>query len=101
MKQGTRHVSRLAAGGGSGSRGAAIGHVSPEAASHGPIAALKDGDIVVIDIPNYKLDVELTDKEIENRLAQLPAFEPKVKSGYLRYYAERVTSASTGAVFGG
>ena len=84
-----------------GSRGAAIGHVSPEAASRGPIAALKDGDIVVIDIPNYKLAVELTDKEIENRLAQLPAFESKVKSGYLRYYAERVTSASTGAVFGG
>ena len=84
-----------------GSRGAAIGHVSPEAASRGPIAALKDGDIIVIDIPNYKLAVELTDEEIENRLAQLPAFESKVKSGYLRYYAERVTSASTGAVFGG
>ena len=84
-----------------GSRGAAIGHVSPEAASRGPIAALKDGDLIVIDIPHYKLAVELTDKEIERRVAQLPAFEPKVKSGYLRYYAEKVCSASTGAVFGG
>ncbi|MBU2535126.1 MAG: dihydroxy-acid dehydratase [Chloroflexota bacterium] len=84
-----------------GSRGAAIGHVSPEAASRGPIAALKDGDIIVIDIPNYKLAVELTDEEMKRRLAQLPAFEPKVKSGYLKYYAEKVCSASTGAVFGG
>jgi len=80
-------------------RGAAIGHVSPEAASRGPIAALKEGDIISIDIPNYKLDVELTDKEIANRLAQMGEFEPKVKTGYLRYYAEKVCSASTGAVF--
>jgi dihydroxy-acid dehydratase len=84
-----------------GSRGAAIGHVSPEAASGGPIAALKDGDIVVIDITNYRLEVELTDEEIKRRLAQLPVFEPKVKSGYLKYYTEKVSSASTGAVFGG
>jgi len=84
-----------------GSRGAAIGHVSPEAASRGPIAALKDGDTIVIDIPNYKLEVELTDEEVKRRLAQLPAFEPKVKAGYLKYYAEKVCSASTGAVFGG
>jgi len=80
-------------------RGAAIGHVSPEAASRGPIAALRSGDIINIDIPNYRLDVELSDKEISNRLAQLGKFEPKVKTGYLRYYAERVGSASTGAVF--
>jgi len=84
-----------------GSRGAAIGHVSPEAASRGPIAALKEGDTIVVDIPNYKLEVELTEQEIEQRLAQLPAFESKVKTGYLRYYAEKVCSASTGAVFGG
>jgi len=84
-----------------GSRGAAIGHVSPEAASRGPIAVLKDGDTIVIDIPDYKLTVELTDEEMKRRVAQLPAFEPKVKSGYLRYYAEKVCSASTGAVFGG
>ena len=80
-------------------RGAAIGHVSPEAASRGPIAVLRDGDIIQIDIPNYKLQMELSDEEISNRLAHLSAFEPKIKSGYLRYYAERVCSASTGAVF--
>jgi len=82
-----------------GTRGAAIGHVSPEAASRGAIAALTDGDIIKIDIPNYKLDVELSDKEISDRLARLSEFEPKIKSGYLRYYSEKVTSASTGAVF--
>lgn len=82
-----------------GTRGAAIGHVSPEAASRGPIAALADGDIIKIDIPNYKLEVELSDSEISNRLARLAEFEPKVKTGYLRRYAEQVCSASTGAVF--
>jgi dihydroxy-acid dehydratase len=80
-------------------RGAAIGHVSPEAASRGPIATLRDGDIINIDIPNYKLDVELSDKEISERLGRLAEFEPRVKTGYLRYYAEKVTSASSGAVF--
>ncbi len=82
-------------------RGAAIGHVSPEAASRGPIAALTEGDIISIDIPNCKLDVELDDSEISNRLAKLAEFEPKIKTGYLRRYAEMVTSASTGAVFKG
>ena len=80
-------------------RGAAIGHVSPEAASRGPIAVLNDGDIIKIDIPNYRLDVELSDREISNRLAQLVEFKPKVKTGYLRDYAEKASSASTGAVF--
>jgi dihydroxy-acid dehydratase len=80
-------------------RGAAIGHVSPEAASKGPIATLRNGDIIKIDIPNHKLDVELSDKEISKRLAQLAEFEPKIKTGYLRRYAEKVGSASTGAVF--
>ncbi|PIP49179.1 MAG: dihydroxy-acid dehydratase [Chloroflexi bacterium CG07_land_8_20_14_0_80_45_17] len=80
-------------------RGAAIGHVSPEAAAGGPIAAVKDGDIVKIDIPNHKLEVELTQKEIEQRLNLLPPFEPKAKTGYLKRYADKVTSASTGAVF--
>jgi dihydroxy-acid dehydratase len=82
-----------------GTRGAAIGHVSPEAASRGPIAVLNDGDIIKIDIPNYRLDVELSDREISNRLAQLAEFKPKVKTGYLRDYAEKASSASTGAVF--
>jgi dihydroxy-acid dehydratase len=81
-------------------RGAAIGHVSPEAAAKGPIAALRDGDIIKIDIASYRLDVELTEKEIAQRLAQLGEFEPKVKKGYLKYYAREVSSASTGAVFG-
>jgi dihydroxy-acid dehydratase len=81
------------------SRGAAIGHVSPEAAERGPIAAIKEGDIIKIDIPNHKLEAELTPKEIEQRLNLLPPFEPKVKTGYLKRYADNVTSASTGAVF--
>ncbi len=80
-------------------KGAAIGHVSPEAASGGPIAALRDGDKIVIDIPGNKIDVELTEEEIRRRLSQLPEFEPKIKTGYLRRYAERVSSASRGAVF--
>jgi dihydroxy-acid dehydratase len=80
-------------------RGSAIGHVSPEAASRGPIAALQEGDIIKIDIPNYKLEVGLTNAEIVRRLKKLPAFEPRVKSGYLARYAEKVTSASRGAVF--
>ncbi len=80
-------------------RGAAIGHVSPEAASKGPIAAVEDGDIIKVDIPAHKLEVELSDKEIAERLARLGEFEPRIKTGYLKYYAERVSSASTGAVF--
>ncbi len=80
-------------------RGSSIGHVSPEAASRGPIAAVQEGDIIKIDIPNYKLEVELSAKEIAKRLAKLPAFESKIKSGYLRRYVDSVTSASTGAVF--
>jgi len=80
-------------------RGAAIGHVSPEAAGRGPIAAVADGDIIKIDIPNCKLEVELSDKEIAKRLAKLPDFEPRIQSGYLKRYAEKVSSASTGAVF--
>jgi len=80
-------------------RGAAIGHVSPEAASRGPIATLVNGDIIKIDIPNHKLEVKFGDKEIAERLARMAKFEPKVKSGYLRYYVEKVGSASSGAVF--
>jgi dihydroxy-acid dehydratase len=82
-----------------GTRGAAIGHVSPEAAGRGPIAALKDGDTISIDIPNHRLEVKLTDKEIRERLAEVAKFEPRVKTGYLRRYAEKVGSASNGAVF--
>jgi len=84
-----------------GTRGAAIGHVSPEAAEKGPIAALRDGDVVSIDIPDHKLEVELSQKELEQRLAALPSFEPKIKTGYLKRYSDKVSSASTGAVFAG
>ena len=80
-------------------RGAAIGHVSPEAAEQGPIAAVQDGDIISIDIPNRRLDIEISADELQKRLAQLPPFAPKVKTGYLRRYIEKVTSASSGAVF--
>ncbi|KAB2846187.1 MAG: dihydroxy-acid dehydratase [Melioribacteraceae bacterium] len=81
-----------------GTRGACIGHVSPEAAAGGPIAAVREGDIISIDIPNKKLNVELTEEEINERLEMLPPFEPKIKKGYLSRYAQMVTSASKGAV---
>lgn len=84
-----------------GTRGAAIGHVSPEAAEKGPIAALWDGDIISINIPNHKLEVELSQKELKQRLASLPSFKPKIKTGYLKRYSDKVSSASTGAVFAG
>jgi dihydroxy-acid dehydratase len=80
-------------------RGASIGHVSPEAAARGPIAAVREGDIINIDIPGNRLDVELTEKEINDRLAALPVFQPRIVTGYLGRYTEKVTSASTGAVF--
>ncbi len=81
-----------------GTRGACIGHVSPEAAVKGPIAALKDGDIISIDIPNNLLAVELSSEEIEKRLNALPEFKPKINKGYLARYSRMVTSANTGAV---
>jgi dihydroxy-acid dehydratase len=81
------------------SRGSAIGHVSPEAAAGGPIAAIKEGDIIEIDIPNKKLNVQLTGIEIQQRLDELPEFEPKIKNGYLARYATMVSSADRGAVF--
>jgi len=81
-----------------GTRGACVGHVSPEAAERGPIAALQAGDIIDVDIPGQKLSVRLSDGDIAERLAQLPPFEPKIKHGYLGRYARMVTSANTGAV---
>ena len=80
-------------------RGAAMGHCSPEAAEGGPIAALRDGDIIRMDIAEHRLEVELDDDEIARRLAALPAWQPRIQHGYLRRYARLVTSASTGAVF--
>jgi dihydroxy-acid dehydratase len=84
-----------------GTRGAAIGHISPEAAEKGPIAVLRDGDVISINIPDHKLEVELSQKELEQRLASLPSFEPRIKTGYLKRYSDKVSSASTGAVFAG
>ncbi|MBP1623612.1 MAG: ilvD [Acidobacteria bacterium] len=79
-------------------RGAAVGHISPEAASGGPIAVVQNGDMIRIDVGDHLISVELTDAEIQQRLMCLPAFEPRVKSGYLKRYLEKVTSASNGAV---
>ncbi|WP_347487766.1 dihydroxy-acid dehydratase [Desulfoscipio sp. XC116] len=80
------------------SRGASIGHVTPEAALGGPLAALKEGDIISIDIPACSLNADLSQEELTNRLAKWEMPEPKVKKGYLARYAELVTSAGTGAV---
>ncbi|NPA14961.1 MAG: dihydroxy-acid dehydratase [Deferribacteres bacterium] len=82
-----------------GTKGPCIGHVSPEAAAGGPIGLLKDGDVIYIDIPNRKLEVELSEEELEKRRREWKPPEPKVKRGYLARYAKFVTSASTGAVY--
>jgi dihydroxy-acid dehydratase len=81
-----------------GTRGACIGHISPEAAARGPIAALQEGDMIEIDLEARTLNVKLSESEIESRLAVLPAFESKIESKWLRRYAHFVTSADTGAV---
>lgn len=79
-------------------RGACIGHVSPEAMEGGPIALLKEGDIIAIDIPKRALNVKLSDEELAKRKANWTQPEPKVTKGYLSRYAKLVTSANTGAV---
>ena len=80
------------------SRGASIGHVSPEAAEGGLISVLQDGDIVEIDIPNYRLEVQLSETEIKERQANWQPPQPRVTKGYLARYARLVTSAGKGAV---
>jgi dihydroxy-acid dehydratase len=80
------------------SRGAAVCHVSPEAAAGGPIAALRDGDTIALDLVNRMLDVKLSEGEIEERLSKLSPWEPQVTSPWLRRYAHFVSSADTGAV---
>ncbi|MCE9614563.1 MAG: dihydroxy-acid dehydratase [Lentisphaerae bacterium] len=82
-----------------GTRGLCIGHVSPEAAAGGPIAALRDGDRIRIDATRGRLDVRLGRAELARRLNALPPFTPKVERGWLARYARMVTSADTGAVF--
>jgi dihydroxy-acid dehydratase len=81
-----------------GTRGTCIGHVSPEAAARGPIAALVDGDLIEIDLDARSLNVQLSETEIENRLGALPAFKSQTQSSWLRRYARMVSSASQGAV---
>ncbi|MGN0941999.1 MAG: dihydroxy-acid dehydratase [Selenomonadaceae bacterium] len=80
------------------SQGACIGHISPEAMEGGPIALIKDGDVISIDIPNRKLELEVSDEELARRKAEWKKPEPKIKTGYLSRYAKLTTSASTGAV---
>jgi dihydroxy-acid dehydratase len=81
-----------------GTRGACIGHVSPEAAAGGPIAALQAGDLIEIDLTERRLDVRLSEAEINRRLAALPPFQSKTTRKWLKRYAQFVTSADTGAV---
>ena len=80
------------------SRGASIGHVSPEAAVGGPIALVEEGDIISIDIPNYKLELKVSDDVLAQRKAAWKPRKPKITDGYLARYAELVTSANRGAI---
>lgn len=81
-----------------GTRGPCIGHISPEAMEGGPIAILRDGDRIKIDIQRRNLDVLMPEKEIQKRLSEWKAPEPKIKKGYLARYSRLVTSANTGAI---
>ncbi len=80
------------------SQGACVGHVSPEAMEGGPIGLIEDGDIILIDIPNRRLELKVSDEELARRRAKWTQPEPKIKTGYLSRYARLTTSASTGAV---
>ncbi|MBQ7174516.1 MAG: dihydroxy-acid dehydratase [Lachnospiraceae bacterium] len=79
------------------SRGASIGHVSPEAAVGGPIALIEEGDIISVDIPNYQLNVKISDEELAARKAKWQPRQPKITTGYLVRYAAQVTSGAKGA----
>ena len=79
-------------------RGASIGHVSPEAASGGNIAYVNEGDIISIDIPNYKIELRISDEELNERKKKMTLKEPKIKTGYLARYAKLVSSADKGAI---
>jgi len=81
-----------------GTKGPCIGHVSPEASARGPIAIIKDGDTIRIDIPNRKLEVKLSKEEIEKRFKHCKCVEPKIKTGYLSRYSRLVSSADKGAI---
>jgi dihydroxy-acid dehydratase len=79
-------------------RGASIGHVSPEAAAGGPIAFVQEGDRIAIDIPNCSMELKVSDEELARRKAAWVCPEPKIKTGYLARYAKLVTSADKGAI---
>jgi dihydroxy-acid dehydratase len=81
-----------------GTRGPCIGHISPEAAAGGPIAAVRNGDEIVIDIRSRKLQLNVPAKELDRRLRKVKHPAPKVTTGWLKRYSRMVTSASTGAV---
>ena len=83
------------------SQGACVGHVSPEAMEGGPIGLIEDGDRILIDIPNRKLELKVSDEELAERRKKWKQPEPKIKTGYLSRYAKLTTSASTGAVLKG
>lgn len=80
------------------SRGASIGHVSPEAAVGGPIALVREGDRILIDIPNNRLELKVSDEELARRKAEWKPRQPKITDGYLRRYCSLVTSGNTGAI---
>ena len=80
------------------SRGASIGHISPETAVGGPIALVEEGDIISINIPEYKLELKISDEELAARKAKWQPREPKVNTGYLKRYASMVTSGNRGAI---
>ena len=80
------------------SRGAAIGHVSPEAALGGPIGLIEEGDIISINIPEHKLDLEVSDEVLEERRKNWKPRQPKITTGYLARYAKLVSSGTSGAV---
>ena len=82
-----------------GTRGLCVGHISPEAAARGPIAAIRPGDRIYINAKTGRIELKVSDAEIQQRLAALPPFEPKVKRGWLARYLLQVSSADTGAVF--
>ncbi len=84
-----------------GTQGPCIGHVSPEAAEGGPIAAIRDGDTIEIDIDKRKLELKVSKAELTKRMRSIKAHKPKITTGYLARYAKLVTSASTGAVMKG
>jgi dihydroxy-acid dehydratase len=81
-------------------RGFTVGHIAPEASRGGPLAAVKDGDIIVIDVANRKLNVDLSDAEIAARMTSWKAPTPRYQTGVLAKYARLVSSAATGAVTG-